>query len=98
MMKQFVAFVCLGVLAFAGCAEESKPGATPGVTVNETPDMNPKTDNDVDVTFPDVDVDVNRQPGKVPDVDVDLTQPRDPDTKANQQPGSDPDPQTRPQN
>jgi hypothetical protein len=80
----------------AGCAEDSKPGATPGVTVNETPDMNPKTDHDIDVTPPDFDVDVNQREGKVPDFDFDALEPRDPDTKANQKPGSDPDPQSEP--
>jgi hypothetical protein len=32
----------------------------------------------------DVDVDVHRRPGKLPDVDVDLTKPPDRDTRANE--------------
>lgn len=93
-MKILVALVGLTALALTGCAEGDKPGATPGVTVNETPDLNPKTDDDVDVTLPDVDVDATNRPGKAPDVDVDVVQPRDADTKANETPGSDPDPKS----
>jgi hypothetical protein len=91
-MRAFAALLLATALWAAGCAEEHKPGATPGVTVNETPDVNPQTDDDVDVTLPDVDVDTHDRPGKAPDVDVDVVQPRDADTKANETPGSDPDP------
>lgn len=91
-MRQLAFLTCALAMFLTGCAESSKPGADPGVTVNETPDLDPRTDHDVDVTLPDVDVDVNDRPGNVPDVDVDVAQPRDPDTKANQTPGSDPDP------
>ena len=93
-MKILIALVGLTAFVVTGCAEGEKPGATPGVTVNEAPDLNPQTDDDVDVTLPDVDVDANDRPGQTPDLDVDVTQPRDADTKANETPGSDPDPKS----
>ena len=92
-MRAFTLFACLLGFSLIGCDEQSKPGATPGVEVKKTPDLDPRTDTDIDVTAPDVDVDVHRKPGALPDVDIDVTQPRDPDKKANQKPGSDPDPQ-----
>jgi hypothetical protein len=92
MTRFFALLTCASALCLVGCAEGAKPGASPGVTVNETPDLNPQTDRDVDVTLPDVDVDTHQRPGKTPDVDVDVTKPRDADTKANETPGSDPDP------
>jgi hypothetical protein len=63
----------------------------PGIEVKEAPDLKPGTDHDVDVKPGDVDVDVYRQPGKLPDVDVDVTQPPDADTRANEDevPGTD---------
>ena len=91
-MRAFTALLCAIAFWTTGCAEDSKPDATPGVTVNESPDLNPKTDDDIDVTLPDVDVETHDRPGRAPDVDVDVTQPRDADKKANETPGSDPDP------
>lgn len=90
-MRILATMLCLMGLFSFGCAEKDKPGETPGVEVKKTPDLNPKTDDDVDVTLPDVDVDVKGTPGALPDVDVDVTRPRDADTKANEQPGTDPD-------
>lgn len=74
-------------LLLCGCTSEDVDlGESPGVEVNTNrpPDLNPRTDGDVDVTPPDVDVDVHRQPGQLPDVDVDVTKPRDSDTNANE--------------
>jgi hypothetical protein len=79
------------LLAAVGCESEvADPAKRPGVTVDtdRAPDLDPRTDSDIDVTTPDIDVDVNRRPGKLPDVDVDALQPRDADTKANE-PGAD---------
>jgi hypothetical protein len=75
------------LLAAGGCAsEDAEPGRRPGVKVDtdRAPDLDPRTDSDIDVTPPDIDVDVNRKPGQLPDVDVDVLQPRDTDTKANE--------------
>ena len=51
MTRFFALLTCASALCLVGCAEGAKPGASPGVTVNETPDLNPQTDRDVDVTF-----------------------------------------------
>jgi hypothetical protein len=85
-MRLFLIATCLtGCLAACGCDGDydAKPGE-PGIEVKGTPDLDPKTDHDVDVKPPDIDVDVNRQPGKLPDVDVDAFKKPDKDTKANQ--------------
>jgi len=91
-----VSLACLGLLALGavGCedADRNAPNATPGVEVRGTPDLDPNTDDDVEVTMPDVDVDVDTVPGSnVPDVDVDVTEAPDADTDANEDeaPGTD---------
>jgi hypothetical protein len=94
-MRYLLALPIAVALATCGCsADFNKTAENPdvGVTVNRTPDMDPRTDHDVDVRTPDVDVDVNRVPGRLPDVDIDIGEKRDADTKANELPGSDPDP------
>jgi hypothetical protein len=87
-MKKFHALPIILLLAAGGCArEDADPGKRPGVKVDtdRAPDLDPTTDSDIDVTAPDVDVDVNREPGQLPDVDVDALQARDSDTKANEE-------------
>lgn len=61
------------------------------VQVKDTPDLDPRTDHDVDVKTGDVDVDVHRKPGQLPDIDVDVTKPPDADKRANEDeaPGED---------
>lgn len=84
-------------LAVAMCGCEADFDRTPqnpdiDINVNRAPDLNPRTDHDIDIKTPNVDIDVHRTPGKLPDVDIDIGQKRDADTKANETPGSDPDP------
>ena len=87
-MRAFLtmAFVsaCLGM---CGCEGDyaGQPG-DPGVEVKGTPDLDPRTDHDVDVKPLDVDVDVNKRPGQAPDVDVDVLKTPDKDTDADEKP------------
>lgn len=72
-------------LSCLGCEGDyqGKPGQR-AVEIKQTPDLDPRTDHDIDVNTPDVDVDVHRKPGQLPDVDVDVLKTPDKDTKANQ--------------
>ncbi len=72
-------------LTFLGCEGDyqGQPGQRT-VEIKKTPDLNPRTDHDVDVKTPDIDVDVTRRPGQLPEVDVDVFKTPDKDTKANQ--------------
>lgn len=72
-------------LTLGGCDGDydGRPGQ-PAVEVKGTPDLDPRTDHDVDVKPPDVDVDVHRRPGELPKVEVDAFKTPDKDTKANQ--------------
>jgi len=75
----------LGLLAWTGCeGDVNRPDNKPSVEVKQRPDLDPSTDHDVDVKLPDVDVNVNKEPGKAPDVDVDVMEPADKDTQANE--------------
>ena len=98
MLRQQISLslACLALLGVGtlGCedADRNAPNATPGVEVRGTPDLDPATDDDVEVTTPDVDVDVETTPGSnVTDVDVDVTESPDVDTDANENeaPGTD---------
>ena len=85
--------VLAGAIA-GGCeGDVNRPQDAGGVHVDlkDTPDLDPATDHDVDVKTGDVDVDVHRKPGELPDVDVDITEPPDVDTRANEDeiPGED---------
>ncbi len=75
---------CFG-LVLCGCEGDyqGKPG-DPTIDVKQTPDLDPRTDHDVDINPPDVDVDVQQRPGELPDVDVDVFKTPDPDTEANE--------------
>lgn len=85
-MRAFLtmAFVttCLGL---SGCEGDyaGKPG-DPGIEVHGTPDLDPRTDHDVDVKPPDVDVDVHKRPGEPPKVEVDALKTPDKDTEADE--------------
>ena len=87
-MRCLAGLIALAVLTFAGCEGDlDRPTNEPKVNVNtnRTPDLDPRTDHDIDVKTPDVDVDVqNRADSALPDVDVDATQAADRDTKANE--------------
>ena len=85
-MRWFFSGLCvLSCFLLVGCDGDYQGGASdPGVDVKGTPDMDPRTDHDIDVKTPDVDVEVKRQPGRLPDVDVDVLQKPDPDKKANE--------------
>ena len=77
----------LTAICFALCGCDGDYQGQPGqktVEVKGTPDLDPRTDHDVDVKTPDVDVDVHRRPGELPKVEVDVGKTPDPDTKANQ--------------
>ena len=79
-----LAACCVGLLCGCEGDYQGKPNQ-PTVDIKETPpDMNPRTDHDIEVNTPDVDVDVKRNPGGVPDVNVDVLKTPDEDTKANQ--------------
>ena len=86
---KYVALICVGIaLGLAGCeGDVDRPTNDPKVKVNtnETPDLNPRTDGDIDVKPPDIDVDAeNRAGSNIPDVQIDATQPADSDTEANE--------------
>ncbi len=75
-MRPWILFALIAFMGLAGCDVKTRGphGGGVDVEVKKTPDLNPKTDNDVDinVTGPrgrDVKVDVDRAPGGV-DVDV----------------------------
>jgi len=73
------------LIAALGCnADVNRPDNAPRIEVKKTPDLDPRTDDDVDVKLPDVDVDVKRKPGQLPDLDVDVATPSDADTRANE--------------
>jgi hypothetical protein len=85
-MRVFLhAIPAVGCLMFCGCEGDyqGQPGQR-SVEIKQTPDLDPRTDHDVDVRTPDVDIDVKRKPGELPDVDVDVFKTPDKDTKANQ--------------
>lgn len=94
MLKPFK-LVAIGLVGVAcGCeGDVNRPQDKGGLDVKMqgTPDLDPRTDHDVDVKTGDIDVDVNRKPGQLPDVDVDATKPPDADTRANEdeKPGED---------
>ena len=77
----FVAMACLG-LALSGCEGDyqGQPGQKT-IEVKQKPDLNPRTDHDIQVNTPDVDVDIKKGPGGV---EVDVLKTPDKDTKANQ--------------
>jgi hypothetical protein len=83
-VASLIAAACLGLL-LCGCEGDyqGQPGQKP-VEIKQTPDLDPRTDHDIDVNTPDVDIDVKREPGKLPDVDVNILKTPDKDTKANQ--------------
>ena len=88
MRRHSMAFL-LAVLASSslGCeGDVNRPLDKGGVDVKvkDTPDLDPRTDHDVDVKTGDVDVDVHRKPGQLPDIDVDVNKPPDADTRANE--------------
>ena len=88
MRRSFSALLLVGLaVSFGGCeGDVNRPQDKGGVDieVNKTPDLDPRTDDDVDIKTGDVDVDVHRKPGQLPDVDVDVNQPPDTDTRANE--------------
>ena len=91
-MKCFAIVLGLAAITISGCdADRNRPDNAPSVEVRKSPDLDPKTDDDVDVKLPDVDVNVHREPGKGTDVDIDVAKPADADTKANEDeaPGTD---------
>ena len=93
-MRSLLAGLLLGLICLSGCeGDVNRPQDKGGIDVDvkKTPDLDPRTDDDVDVKTGDVDVDVHRKPGQLPDVDVDVTQPPDADTRANEneKPGED---------
>ena len=87
-MRFLASLVAVLGLTFVGCEGDlDRPTNEPKVNVNtsRTPDLNPSTDDDIDIKTPDVDVDVKNRPDRaLPDVDVDATQPADRDTDANE--------------
>ena len=95
MRRHSLGFLLAAITASAaGCeGDVNRPTdrGGPQIEVKGTPDLDPRTDHDVDVKPGDVDVDVHRRPGQLPDVDVDVTQPPDADTRANEHevPGTD---------
>jgi hypothetical protein len=85
-MRVFMtATLMMACLALCGCEGdyEGKPGE-PAVEIKGTPDLDPRTDHDIDVKPPDIDVDVQSRPGQLPKVEVDALKTPDTDTKANQ--------------
>ena len=87
-MKYF-AMICVTLsLGLAGCdGDVDRPTNEPKMKVDtgQTPDLDPRTDDDVDVNPPDIDVDVENRPGSdVPDIQIDANQPADKDTEANE--------------
>lgn len=84
-MRTILFTTLFAVSLIAGCDGDyaGQPGQKT-IEVKDTPDLDPRTDHDVDVKPPDVDVDVHRKPGELPDVDVDALKTPDTDTKANQ--------------
>ena len=75
---------CLG-LFLGGCEGDyqGQPGQS-AVEIKQQPDLDPRTDHDIDVKTPDVDVDIKTRPGGIPDVKVDAFKTPDKDTDANQ--------------
>jgi hypothetical protein len=86
-----LAVITAGATGCEGDVDRPTDPGGPQVEVKGTPDLNPRTDHDVDVKPGDVDVDVHRRPGQLPDVDVDVAHPPDADTRANEDevPGTD---------
>ena len=87
-MRLLAGLVAIVGLTFAGCeGDVDRPTNEPKVNVNtnRTPDLDPRTDDDIDIKTPDVDVDVQKRADRaLPDVDIDATQPADRDTEANE--------------
>lgn len=86
-MKFLFLPVALLGLVLAGCeGDVNRPTNDPDMKINPDKglDINPKTDHDVDITPPDIDVDVQNDPRNVPDFDIDVNKPADRDTKANE--------------
>jgi hypothetical protein len=85
MYRFYTILMLAGLGLFCGCEGDYQgaPGQKP-IEVKDTPDVDPRTDHDIDVNTPDVDVDINRRPGELPDVKVDVFKTPDPDTNANQ--------------
>ena len=80
----FLGMASLG-LFLAGCDGDyqGQPGQKT-IDVKQKPDLDPRTDHDIDVNPPDVDVDVQKRPGDLPEVKVDAFKTPDKNTKADQ--------------
>lgn len=85
MRRILTATVLAACVAFCGCEGDyqGQPG-DPDIKVQGTPDLDPRTDHDIDVKTPDIDVDVHQRPGDLPKVEVDATKTPDRDTNADQ--------------
>lgn len=86
-----LAVITAGTAGCEGDVDRPADRVGPRIEVKGQPDLDPRTDHDIDVKPGDIDVEVHRRPGQLPDVDVDVAQPPDADTRANEQeaPGTD---------
>ena len=77
-MNKLLALPILAALAVCGCAadvDSTAKNPDVKVDVDRAPDLDPRTDHDIDIKAPNVDVDVHRTPGQLPDVDVNVKNP-----------------------